>query len=67
MPGTRIPVIEESRLFTDPPDYALLLSLAHCRRTDAEAAGKGIPGRFHHPPARTTGGEELITLSLEER
>ena len=49
MPGTRIPVIEESRLFTDPPDYALLLSWHIADELMPRLREKGFQGGFIIP------------------
>jgi SAM-dependent methyltransferase len=49
MPGTLIPVEEESRLFTDPPDYALLLSWHIADELIPKLAQKGFKGGFIVP------------------
>ena len=56
MPGTAIPVVEESRLFEDQPEVRDHFLLAHRRRTGAETAGKGLSrqaGDAAAGPART--------------
>ncbi|MBF0253894.1 MAG: class I SAM-dependent methyltransferase [Candidatus Omnitrophica bacterium] len=49
MPGTRIPVLEESRLFDDPPDYALLLSWHIAEELMPKLRQKGYRGGFIIP------------------
>ena len=49
MPGTLIPVIEESRLFNDPPDYALLLSWHIADELMPKLREKGFKGGFIIP------------------
>ncbi|CAK0758644.1 hypothetical protein CCP1ISM_8540001 [Azospirillaceae bacterium] len=49
MPGTRIPVVEESKLFADQPDYALLLSWHIAEEIAANLRRKGYKGRFIAP------------------
>ncbi len=49
MPGTLIPVIEESRLFEDQPEYALLLSWHIADELMPKLAKKGFKGRFIIP------------------
>jgi C-methyltransferase C-terminal domain len=42
MPGTLIPVVEESRMFEDQPRLRHHLLMAHCSRAGAKAKSKGI-------------------------
>ena len=51
MPGTAIPVVEESRLFEDQPEMRDHIFLAHRRRTRAEAAGQRLSGQAGHAAA----------------
>jgi SAM-dependent methyltransferase len=49
VPGTRIPVLEESKLFVDQPDYALLLSWHIADELVENLRGKGFRGKFIVP------------------
>jgi len=49
MPGTMIPVEEESRLFDDPPDYALLLSWHIADELIPKLRARGYSGGFIIP------------------
>ena len=49
MPGTLIPVLEESKLFTDQPDYALLFSWHIADELIPMLREKGYRGRFIVP------------------
>lgn len=49
LPGTRIPIEEESKLFSDPPDYALLLSWHIADELIPKLRAKGYRGRFIVP------------------
>jgi hypothetical protein len=49
MPGTLIPVLDESRLFEDQPDYALLLSWHITDELAPKLTDKGFKGRFITP------------------
>lgn len=49
IPGTLIPVIEESRLITDQPEYALLLSWHIADELAPKLRQKGFRGRFIVP------------------
>ena len=49
VPGTRIPVEEEGRLFTDPPDCALLLSWHIADELMPILRRKGFAGKFLVP------------------
>jgi hypothetical protein len=49
MPGTLIPVLEESRLFSDPPDYALLFSWHIADELIPKLREKGYRGKFIVP------------------
>jgi hypothetical protein len=49
MPGTLIPVIEESRLYQDQPEYALLLSWHIANELIPKLGEKGYRGRFICP------------------
>lgn len=49
IPGTRIPVLDEARLFTDQPDYALLLSWHIADELMPILRRKGFRGKFIVP------------------
>ena len=49
MPGTLIPVVEESRLYEDQPDYALLLSWHIAEELAPKIKEKGFKGNFIVP------------------
>mgnify|MGYP000748244059 CR=1 FL=1 len=49
LPGTRIPVIDEARLFTDQPEYALLLSWHIAPELISNLRRKGYTGKFIVP------------------
>lgn len=49
IPGTRIPVLEESRLFDDQPEFALLLSWHIAEELAVNLRGKGFRGKFIVP------------------
>lgn len=49
IPGTLIPVIEESRLYDDPPDYALLLSWHIADELIPKLREKGYKGKYIVP------------------
>tara|TARA_Y100000034_G_C6862047_1_gene392463 strand:+ start:396 stop:1535 length:1140 start_codon:yes stop_codon:yes gene_type:complete len=49
MPGTLIPVVEESRLYEDQPDYALLLSWHIADELAPKIKEKGFKGSFIVP------------------
>ncbi len=49
MPGTLIPVVEESRLFDDPPDCALLLSWHIADELVGKLRSRGYQGQFLIP------------------
>lgn len=49
MPGTLIPVIDEARLFTDQPEYALLLSWHIADELMPKLAQRGFRGQFIVP------------------
>jgi hypothetical protein len=49
IPGTLIPVFEESRLYEDPPDYALLLSWHIADELMPKLIQKGFRGDFIIP------------------
>jgi hypothetical protein len=49
MPGTLIPVLEESRLFTEQPEYALLFSWHIADELIPKLREKGYRGRFIVP------------------
>ena len=49
MPGTLIPVLEESKLFTDQPEYALLFSWHIADELMPKLRQKGYRGRFIVP------------------
>ena len=52
MPGTLIPVLEESRLFSDQPEYALLLSWHIAEELIPKLRDKGFRGKFIIPLPR---------------
>jgi C-methyltransferase C-terminal domain/Methyltransferase domain/Putative zinc binding domain len=49
MPGTLIPVVEESRLYADQPEYALLLSWHIADELIPKLRQKGYRGKFIRP------------------
>jgi hypothetical protein len=49
MPGTLVPVIEESRLYQDQPEYALLLSWHIADELVPKLRQKGYKGRYISP------------------
>ncbi len=49
MPGTLIPVVEESRLFEDQPEYALILSWHIADELIPKLTQKGFKGRYVIP------------------
>ncbi|HEY9141073.1 MAG TPA: class I SAM-dependent methyltransferase [Bryobacteraceae bacterium] len=49
MPGTMIPVIEESRLYEDQPEYALLLSWHIAEELIPKLSAKGFRGQYILP------------------
>ncbi len=49
MPGTRIPVLDEKKLFVDQPEYALLLSWHIADELALILREKGYKGRFISP------------------
>ncbi|MBW0014118.1 class I SAM-dependent methyltransferase [Mycobacterium sp.] len=49
IPGTRIPVLDEKKLFDDQPEYALLLSWHITDELVATLRSKGYQGRFISP------------------
>jgi SAM-dependent methyltransferase len=49
IPGTRIPVLDEKKLFEDPPDYALLLSWHIADELMPILRRKGFAGQFIVP------------------
>lgn len=49
LPGTRIPVIDEARLFSDQPEYALLLSWHIASELISNLRRKGYTGKFIVP------------------
>lgn len=49
MPGTLIPVLEESKLFQDQPEYAMLLSWHIADELIPKLKSKGFNGRFIVP------------------
>jgi SAM-dependent methyltransferase len=49
LPGTLIPVVDESRLFENPPDYALLLSWHIADELISKLRDRGYKGRFLVP------------------
>jgi hypothetical protein len=50
-----VPVVDESRLFEDPPDYAMLLSWHIADELIPKLKAKGFAGRFIVPlPAPRT-------------
>ena len=49
IPGTIIPVLEEERLFSDQPEYALLLSWHIADELIPKLTGRGFKGRYIVP------------------
>lgn len=49
IPGTKIPVMDEAKLFSDQPDYALLLSWHITRELAPKLKEKGYKGKFIVP------------------
>jgi hypothetical protein len=49
MPGTLIPVLEETRLVEDQPDYAFLLSWHIADELIPKLRNKGYKGKFICP------------------
>jgi len=49
MPGTMIPVVDEARLFEDPPDYALLFSWHIANELMDKLRARGFRGDFILP------------------
>lgn len=49
MPGTLIPVLEETKLFTDQPDYALILSWHIADELLPKLTQKGFKGKYIIP------------------
>ncbi|CAA7620033.1 class I SAM-dependent methyltransferase [Magnetospirillum sp. SS-4] len=49
LPGTLVPVVEESRMFDDQPDYALLFSWHIAGELMPKLRAKGFKGRFIVP------------------
>ena len=49
IPGTRIPVLEESKLFDDQPDYALILSWHIAEELMPKLRNRGFRGSFIVP------------------
>jgi len=49
MPGTMIPVLDEARLFEDPPDYALLFSWHIAEELVSKLRQRGYRGGFIAP------------------
>lgn len=49
LPGTRIPVLDEARLFEEQPEYALLLSWHITDELISNLRGKGFTGKFIVP------------------
>ena len=52
LPGTVIPVVEESKLFADQPDYALIFSWHIADELAPKLRGKGYRGKFIVPLPR---------------
>jgi hypothetical protein len=49
MPGTLIPVLEESKLFEDQPEYAMLLSWHIAEELMPKLRQRGFKGKFILP------------------
>lgn len=49
MPGTLIPVVEESRMFEDQPEYAIILSWHIADELAPKLRGKGYKGKLISP------------------
>ena len=59
MPGTLIPVVEESRLFTDQPECAIIFSWHIADELAPKLRAKGYRGKLHHAAAGAA--RDLIT------
>jgi hypothetical protein len=66
MPGTLIPVLEESRLFEDQPEYALLLSWHIADELIPKLRKKGFRGKYivPLPEPRIVGSEADLMTAL---
>jgi hypothetical protein len=49
LPGTLVPVVEESRMFEDQPDYALILSWHIAEELAPKIRERGFKGKFITP------------------
>ena len=49
MPGTLIPVVEESRLYKDQPEFVILLSWHIAEELAPKISKKGYKGKFIVP------------------
>jgi len=49
LPGTLVPVVEESQMFEDQPDYALILSWHIAEELAPKIRGRGFKGKFITP------------------
>ncbi len=49
MPGTAIPVVDESKLFEDQPDYAVIFSWHIAGELASKLKAKGFKGRLITP------------------
>jgi hypothetical protein len=66
MPGTVIPVVEESRLFDDQPEYALLLSWHIAEELIPKLTARGFRGQYivPLPTPRIVRHERELTTAL---
>ena len=49
MPGTKIPIVSEKKLYEEKPDYALLLSWHIHKELISNLKKKGFKGKFIIP------------------
>ena len=49
MPGTLVPIVEETKLYQDQPEYALLLSWHIAQELMANLSKKGFRGKYIVP------------------
>ena len=54
MPGTKIPILDESKLFIDQPEYVLLLSWHISDGLIKNLKNKGFRGKFIIPLPKPT-------------
>ena len=49
MPGTKIPIVSEKKLFIDKPDYALMFSWHIAKELKSKLKKKGFKGKLIVP------------------